>query len=97
MNGRDTDREAGKLAAAGGQGERRSGLRPVGEAASRIAAPIVARGGGGVLARLKAQWGAIVGAELAARDLAVKLGRDGALKLLVVPGSPSTCSTARRW
>ncbi len=38
------------------------------------------------MARLKAEWGAIAGAELAARTWPVKLGRDGALKLLVVPG-----------
>ena len=75
-----------EVAADPGQGERRSGLRPIGEAASRIAAPIVARGGGGVLARLKAEWSAVVGAELAARTWPEKLGRDGALKLRVVPG-----------
>ena len=86
MNGRDTDRETGKVAAGRGQGERRSGLRPIGDAATRIAAPIVARGGGGVLARLKAEWSAIAGAELAARTWPEKLGRDGALKLLVLPG-----------
>jgi hypothetical protein len=86
MNGRDTDREAGKVAADRSQGERRSGLRPIGEAATKITAPIVARRGGGVLARLKAEWGAIAGAELAARTWPVRLGRDGALKLLVVPG-----------
>jgi len=61
-------------------------LRPIGDAASRIAAPIVARGGGGVLARLKAEWSAVAGAELAAQTWPEKLGRDGALKLLVAPG-----------
>ncbi len=85
MNGRDTDRETGKVAAASRQGERHSGLRPIGEAATRIAAPIVARRGGGVLARLKAEWSAIVGAELAARTWPVKLGRNSGLRLLVVP------------
>lgn len=39
-----------------------------------------------MLARLKAEWSAVVGAELAARTWPEKLGRDGALKLLVVPG-----------
>ncbi len=86
MNGRDTDREKVKVAAGLGQGERRAGLRPIGEAATRIAAPIVSRQGGGVLARLKAEWGAIVGSDTASRSWPVKLGRDGALKLLVLPG-----------
>jgi hypothetical protein len=85
MNGRGTDRVVSRVAADPRQGERRSGLRPIGEAASRIAAPIVGRGGG-VLARLKAEWSAVVGADLAARTWPEKLGRDGALKLLVVPG-----------
>ena len=76
---------AGRVAGGPSQVERRSGLRPVGEASARIAAPIVARGGG-VLARLKAEWSAVVGVELAARTWPLKLGRDGALKLLVVPG-----------
>ena len=83
---RDRERETGRVAAAASEGERRSGLRPAGEAASRIAAPIVARGGGGVLARLKAEWSAVVGAELAAQTWPEKLGRDGALKLRVAPG-----------
>jgi hypothetical protein len=86
MNGRDTDRETGKVAAGRGQGERRFGLRPIGEAATRITAPIIARGGGGVLARLKAEWSAVAGAEVAALAWPEKLGRDGALKLRVVPG-----------
>jgi hypothetical protein len=86
MNGRGTDRVVGRVAADPRQGERRSGLRPIGEAAWRVAAPIVAGGGGGVLARLKVEWSAVVGAELAARTWPQKLGRDGALKLLVVPG-----------
>ena len=86
MNGRDRDRATGKIGSGAGQGERRFGLRPIGDAASRIAAPIVARGGGGVLARLKAEWSAVAGAELAAQTWPEKLGRDGALKLLVAPG-----------
>ena len=86
MKGRDRDRESGRVAAGAGEGERRSGLRPVGEAASRIVAPIVARGGGGVLARLKLEWSAVAGAELAAHTWPEKLGRDGALKLRVAPG-----------
>jgi hypothetical protein len=84
MNDRDRDRGTGRVGA--GEGERRSGLRPIGEAASRIAAPIVVRGGGGVLARLKAAWSAVAGSDLAAQTWPQKLGRDGALRLLVVPG-----------
>ncbi len=58
-------------------------MRAAGVAASRIAAPIVARRGGGVLGRLKAEWAAVVGAELAALTWPETLGRDGALKLRV--------------
>ena len=58
-------------------------MRAAGIAASRIAAPIVARRGGGVLLRLKAEWAAVVGAELAALTWPETLGRDGALKLRV--------------
>jgi hypothetical protein len=76
----------GRVQADPDRGERRSGLRPIGEAAASVAAPIVAHGGGGVFARLKAEWRAIVGDELAARSWPEKLGRDGALRLLVVPG-----------
>jgi len=46
----------------------------------------VARHGGGVLARLKAEWSAVAGAELAMLTWPERLGRDGALKLRVVPG-----------
>jgi hypothetical protein len=86
MKGRDRDREAGRIVAGAGDGERRFGLRPLGEAASRIAAPIVARGGGGVLARLKVEWSAVAGGELAMRSWPEKLGHDGVLKLRVAPG-----------
>ncbi|HEV8678702.1 MAG TPA: DciA family protein [Stellaceae bacterium] len=57
-------------------------MRPAGIAAARVAGPIVA-GRGGVLGRLKAEWAAIVGNELAAMTWPVSLGRDGALKLHV--------------
>jgi hypothetical protein len=73
----------GTLPGAGGENERRPGLRPVGVAASRLAGPIVARHGGGVLARLKADWPAIVGAEIATATWPQALGRDGVLKLRV--------------
>jgi len=58
-------------------------MRAVGIAAARLAAPIVARRGGGVLGRLKAEWAAVVGAELAALTWPEALGREGALKLRV--------------
>jgi hypothetical protein len=59
-------------------------MRAAGVAASRVAAPIVARGGGGVLGRLKAEWAAVIGAELAATTWPEAFGRDGALKIRVV-------------
>jgi hypothetical protein len=62
---------------------RQGGLRAAGIVAARLAAPIVARRGGGVLGRLKAEWAAVVGAELAAATWPEALGRDGALKLRV--------------
>jgi hypothetical protein len=91
MGADERDRGTGRLAVAPAPGERRpefrhGGLRAVGGAASRIAGPIVARHGGGVLGRLKAQWGAAAGAELAGKTWPEALGRDGALKLRVVPG-----------
>jgi hypothetical protein len=61
-------------------------MRAVGVAASRLAAPIVAKRGGGVLARLKVGWTEIVGAELAAVTWPEALGRDAALKLRVASG-----------
>jgi len=68
---------------AGAERERRPGLRAIGIAASRLAAPIVARRGGGVLARLKAEWPSVVGAELAAASWPDRLSRDGVLRLRV--------------
>lgn len=79
------DRRDGRLQHPSDAGERRPGLRAIGGAASRVAAPIVARRGGGVLARLKAAWTAAVGNELAAIAWPEALGRDGALKLRVEP------------
>jgi hypothetical protein len=86
------DRQGASLQ--GGRGERerqpdarQPGLRAVGIAARRVAAPVVARGGGGVLARLKAEWPTVVGAEFAATAWPEALGRDGALKLRVDPGA----------
>ena len=86
MKGGDREQETRRVVTPVSNGERRFGLRPAGEAASRVAAPIVALGGGGVLVRLKAEWSAVAGAELAAQTWPEKLGRDGALKLRVTPG-----------
>ncbi len=84
-------RGVGTIPGTAREGERRAdsrhgGLRAAGLAASRVAAPIVARRGGGILGRLKAEWAAVVGADLAARAWPEALGRDGALKLRVMPG-----------
>ena len=45
------------------------------------AAPIVAKRGGAILVRLKAEWGAIIGADWASVTWPSALGRDGVLKL----------------
>ena len=66
-------------------GERRPGFRAAGASLPRVVGPIVAKHGGGVLARLKADWAAIVGAELAAACWPEALGRGGILKLRVTP------------
>jgi hypothetical protein len=79
----DQSKADGTLPATDRQDERRPGLRALGVAAARLAAPIVARHGGGVLARLKADWPAVIGAETAAATWPQALGRDGALKLRV--------------
>ena len=64
--------------------ERRPGLRAAGLAASRVAAPVAARRGGGVLARMKVDWPAIAGAESAA-SWPSALARGGVLRLLAAP------------
>jgi hypothetical protein len=69
----------------GDGGERRPGLRAAGASLPRVVGPIVAKHGGGVLARLKAEWAAIVGPELAAACWPEALGRGGTLKLRVTP------------
>jgi len=68
-------------------GERRPGFRAVGVAVSKLAQPIVGKRGGGLVVRLKADWPAIVGADWAAVTWPAALGRDGALKLRVVPAA----------
>lgn len=61
----------------------RRGMRALGAAVSRVAAPIVAKRGGGMLARLKAEWPEILGDRWAARSWPTALGRDGALTLRI--------------
>jgi hypothetical protein len=65
-------------------GERRPGFRAAGLAVSRLAAPIVARHGGGVLARLKAEWIAVGGPEFAESSWPDSLTK-AVLKLRVAP------------
>ena len=63
------------------------GFRAVGVAVSKLTVPIVARRGGGILVRLKAEWAAIVGADWAEASWPATLGRDGVLKLRAAPGA----------
>ena len=51
----------------------------------RVVGPIVARHGGGILARLKSEWVTIVGLDLAAATWPEALMRGGTLKLRVAP------------
>ena len=67
--------------------ERRQGFRAVGVATSKLAAPIIANQGGGILTRLKAQWAAIIGPDSAAVTWPTALGRDGVLKLRAASGA----------
>jgi hypothetical protein len=78
----ESDQQSGhRLSSASAEGERRPGFRAVGVAVSRLAAPIVAKKGGGVLARLKSEWGAIIGPEWSELCWPTALDRDGVLKL----------------
>ncbi len=63
------------------------GFRAVGVAVSKLTVPIVARRGGGILVRLKAEWPAIVGPDWAEVSWPATLGRDGVLKLRTGPGA----------
>lgn len=67
--------------------ERRQGFRALGVAVSKLSAPIIGKRGGGVLARLKADWATIIGAEWAAVSWPSALGRDGVLKLRTAPAA----------
>ena len=90
--GRTTrQRGAAKLAGPAAERERPEreyrGFRAVGVAVSKLTVPIVARRGGGILVRLKAEWAAIVGSDWAEVSWPTALGRDGVLKLRAVPGA----------
>jgi hypothetical protein len=63
-----------------------AGLRALGVAVSQVAAPILKRRAG-ALARLKSDWPAIVGPAWAQVSWPAALGRDGALRLRVVPAA----------
>jgi hypothetical protein len=79
--GRDVSNDSLTLTAPARESERRQGFLAVGVAVSKLSAPIVAKRGGGILVRLKAEWAAIVGADWAAVAWPSALGRDGVLKL----------------
>jgi len=85
-NRRQKSSGAPNLRASVPESERRQGFRAVGVATSKLAAPIIARQGGGILTRLKAQWGAVVGPDWAAVTWPTALGRGGVLKLRAASG-----------
>jgi hypothetical protein len=74
--------ENATISGAEAESERRPGLRAAGPVAARLAVPIIARGNG-ALARLKADWPAVVGSEVAVATWPAGLGRDGVLKMRV--------------
>ena len=78
---RDILSDSLSLSAPARESEHRQGFRAVGVAVSKLAAPIVAKRGGAILVRLKAEWTAIIGAEWAALAWPSGLSRDGVLKL----------------
>jgi hypothetical protein len=79
--GRGVSNDSLSLSDPARESERYREFRAVGVTVSRLAAPIVAKRGGGVLVRLKSQWAAIVGADWAAVAWPSALGRDGVLRL----------------
>jgi hypothetical protein len=78
---RDISSDSRSLTAPARESERHQGFRAVGIAVSKLAAPIVTKRGGALLVRLKAEWGAIIGADWASVTWPSALGRDGVLKL----------------
>jgi hypothetical protein len=85
--GLDTSSDSLSLTAPVRESERRQSFQALGVAVSKLAAPIIAKRGGAILVRLKAEWAAIIGAEWAALTWPHSLGRDGALKLRVAPSA----------
>lgn len=79
-----TSRSASNVAGSSDISERRPGFRAVGDSASRLTGPIVARHQGGLVVRLKTEWMAIAGRDLGAVTWPEALLRD-VLKLRVVP------------
>jgi hypothetical protein len=63
------------------------GFRAIGVAVSKVGAPIIAKRGGGLVVRLKADWPAIVGTDWAAVSWPTALARDGCLKLRAAPSA----------
>src|SRR5690348_10052072 len=85
--GRNAAKVAGRTAEREHAGREQRGFRAVGVAVSKLTVPIVARRGGGVLARLKAEWAAVVGPDWAEVSWPATLGRDGVLKLHAAPAT----------
>jgi hypothetical protein len=79
-------RGAAKVTGATAERQHR-GFRAVGVAVSKLTVPIVARRGGGVLVRLKAEWAVIVGPDWSEVSWPATLGRDGVLKLRAALGA----------
>jgi hypothetical protein len=78
---RDTSNDSLSLTGLVRESERHQGFRAVGAAVSKLAAPIVAKRGGGILVRLKTEWATIIGADWASVTWPSALSRDGVLKL----------------
>jgi hypothetical protein len=78
---REISSDSLSLTAPDRESERHLGFRAVGVAVSKLAAPVVAKRGGAILVRLKAEWAAILGADWASVTWPSALGRDGVLKL----------------
>jgi hypothetical protein len=85
--GRNAAKVAGRTAEREYAEREQRGFRAVGVAVSKLTVPIVARRGGGVLVRLKAEWAAVVGPDWAEVSWPATLGRDGVLKLRAAPGA----------
>jgi hypothetical protein len=83
----DTSSDSPSLTAPIRESERRQSFQALGVAVSKLAAPIIAKRGGAILVRLKAEWAAIIGAEWATLTWPHSVSRDGALKLRVAPSA----------